>query len=227
VDYATPLIGLSFGALLTATGLSLWNGFRPMPGLAHATRVIRWGVGGLLLIAILPLWAAGYSTLVLSLILMAAIAAPPPRQYPSPWYNANTLLPALVLTGISFFLTTGLVQAGGYVSDPASLALTICGGLAARVLSEALGALASPSAVLGRLFGALYLLLTLLVGANALANSWQRGVVWEGNPEESGLLGVWLAWGAAWLSPRKRPRLRAGLAAVAALLLVVLALRAN
>jgi hypothetical protein len=227
VGYATSLIELGFGALLMATGLALWDGFRQMPGLAHAIRVLRWGVGGLLLIAILPLWVAGHSALVLSLTLMAAIAAPPDRRSLSPRRNAVALLPVLVLTGACTFLITGLVQTRGDIVSPVGLVATVYGGLAARVLSEALGALASPTAVAGRLFDALYLLLTLLIGANALVNLWQRGVVWEGNPEESGLLGVWLAWGAAWLSPHRRPRLRAGLVAVAALLLIILAVGAG
>jgi hypothetical protein len=94
-------------------------------------------------------------------------------------------------------------------------------------LSEALGTLTNPITVPGRLFDALYLLLTMLIGANALANLWQRGMAWERSPGESGLLGVWLAWSAAWLCPRERPRLRAVLAAVAAVLLIVLALKAN
>jgi hypothetical protein len=212
VGYAIPLIGLSFGALLTTTGLALRDGFRPMPGLAHATRVIRWGTGGLLLIAILP--------------LMAAIAAPPTRRNLSPRYNAITLLPALVLTGACFFLVMGSVQRGDIASST-RLAAVVCGGLAARVLSEALGTLTSPTTVPGRLFEALYLLLTLLIGANALTNLWQRGLAWEGTSGKSGLLGAWLAWSATWLCPRERPRLRAVLAAVAAVLLIVLALKAN
>lgn len=224
MDYATPLIGLSFGALLMATGLALWGRSRSIPGLAHAIHVLRWGVSGLLLIAILPLRVAGHSTLMLSLTLMAAIAALPVRRNLSPRYNGITMLPVLVLTGACVFLITGLVQTGGDIASSTSLAAVVCGGLAARVLSEALGTLASPPAASGRLFEALYLLLTLLTGANTLANLRQRGVVWEGNSGESGLLGAWLAWSAAWLSPRQRPRLRAGLAAVAALLLIILAL---
>jgi hypothetical protein len=108
-----------------------------------------------------------------------------------------------------------------------SIVSIIYSGLAARVLSEALGALVSPTAAPGRLFDALYLLLTLLAGAGALTTLWQRGVVWERTARESGLAGVWLAWTAAWLSPRQRPRLRAGLIAAATLLLIVLALEAN
>jgi hypothetical protein len=100
----------------------------------------------------------------------------------------------------------------------------ICGGLAARVLGEAVGAFVSPTAAPGRLFDALYLLLTLLVGANALATLWQRGAVWERTTGEGSLAGTWLAWSAAWLSPRQRPRLHAALVALAALLLIALTL---
>jgi hypothetical protein len=224
VGYVAPLIGLSLGALLAAMGVALWDGIRPTPRLAHAIRVIRWGVGGLLLIAILPLWAAGDSALVFSLTLIAAIAAPPTRRRPSPWYDANTLLPVLVLTGTCLFLITRLVQTGGNIASSVSLAAAVYGGLATRVLSEALGVLASPGTPISRLFDVFYLLLTLLVGANALTTLWQRGLVWEGNPDQSSLLGAWLVWSAAWLSPRERPRLRAVLAAMAAVLLVMLAL---
>jgi hypothetical protein len=227
VGYATPLIGSSFGALLMASGLALWDGFRRVRGLSRAVRVVRWAAGGLLLAAILPLWFAGDSALALSLTLMAAIAAPPARRHPSPWHNAVILPPALALTGISFFLVAGFARVGEDITSPASLATTICGGLAARVLGEALGLLVSPATPPGRLFDALYLLLTLLAGANVLTTLWQRGVMWEAAAEESRLLGVWLAWSAAWLSPRHHPRLRAGLIAVVAILLIALALGAG
>jgi hypothetical protein len=104
------------------------------------------------------------------------------------------------------------------------LAAAVYGGLAARVLSEALGTLASSDTPTSRLFDAVYLLLTLLVGADALTTLWQRGLVWDGNPNQSGPLGAWLVWSAAWLSPRERPRLRAVLTVLAAVLLVILAL---
>jgi hypothetical protein len=221
VGYATPLIGLSLGALLTAAGLALWDGLRHMDGLARATRVARWIAGGLLLVAIVPLWITGDSALALSLTLTAAIAAPPIRHRPSPWYDAAALLPALALTGIGFSRITGLVR-GDLVAPPLSIVSIVFSGLAARVLSEALGALVNPAAAPSRLFDTLFLLLTLLVGAGALTTLWQRGVVWEGMARESGLASVWLAWTAAWLSPREHPRLKAGLIGVAAALLVIL-----
>ena len=53
-----------------------------------------------------------------------------------------------------------------------------------------------------------------------LANLWQRGIVSSPNVSEGGLAGAWLAWGAAHLGPLTRPRLRAALIIVAALLLL-------
>ena len=103
----------------------------------------------------------------------------------------------------------------------------LCDGLVARVLGEALGTLVNPTATPSRLFDVLYMLLTLLVGAITLTTLWQRGVVWERSPAESGLLGAWLAWSAAWLSPCEHPRLRAALIAIATLLLVLLALKVS
>jgi hypothetical protein len=224
VGYAAPLIGLGFGALLTVAGLAVWGGFRPTPGLDRAIRAIRWGVAGLLLVASLLLWIGGDFPLVASLALMAAIAAPPARQHSWPWHDAIALLPAFILTGTCLFLLVGRVQIVGEPSASTRVAAAVYGGLAARVLSGALRALASSSAMPGRLFDALYLLLTLLAGADALTALWRRGLAWGGNPGQSGLLGAWLAWSAAWLGPRGRPRLRATLIAVAAVLLVVLGL---
>jgi hypothetical protein len=223
VGYATPLIGLSLGALLTAAGLALWDGLRRRDRRARTIRLVRWVAGGLLLAAIVPLWITGDSALALSLTLAAAIAAPPTRHRPSPWYATAALLPALILTGISFSQTAGFVR-GRLIAPPLSIVSIVYGGLAARVLSEALGTLVSPTAAPSRLFDALYLLLTLLTGAGALTTLWRRGVVWERTARESSLAGVWMAWTAAWLGPHEHPRLKAGLIGVAATLLIVLAL---
>ena len=70
---------------------------------------------------------------------------------------------------------------------------------------------------------ATYALLTLLVSGLVMANAWQHGAVWNVPRDGGGLLGVWLAWGAAWLGPRQPVWLRASLTAVAAIALVVLA----
>lgn len=254
---AMPIIGLSVGMLLAALGLALWDGFRHTAGLDRAAQVISWIAGGLLLVTLPLLWieAHGHYTRALHLTLMAAIAAPSiNRRQRSLWRDAIRMLPSLVLSGIGLALVTedshrGIHYTGlltlpvwaieeGLIAqlptillaEPSALlgtAFLVCDGLVVRVLGEVLGTLARPDTPISRLFDLLYLLLTLLIGANALANLRQRGLAWEGNPEESGLLGAWLAWSAAWLSPRKRPRLRAGLVAVAAVLLIVLALKAS
>ncbi|MBN1815075.1 MAG: hypothetical protein JXA14_24790 [Anaerolineae bacterium] len=249
---AMPIIGLSVGMLLAALGLALWDGFRQAAGFDRAAQVISWIAGGLLLAALPLLWieAHGHYTRALHLTLMAAIAAPSISRHRFPWCDAIRILPSLVLSGIGLALVTenfrGIHYTGLFslpvwaikegpitqlptilLAEPSVLlgtAFMVCDGLVARVLGEVLGTLASPGTPISRLFDVLYLLLTLLIGANALANLRQRGVVWEGSPEESGLLGAWLAWSAAWLGPRKRPRLRAGLAALAASLLIILAL---
>jgi hypothetical protein len=228
VELAIPLLGLSFGALLTASGLALWGRFRQVEGLAPATWVIKWMTTGLLLAAILFSWIEKLPAVILQLTLMAAIVVPPigRRQHLS-WHDAMTVLPALILAGIGLFLVAGPAQTGRDAITFTSLAPAIYGGLAARTLGEALGALASPAASIDRMFDALYLLLTLAAGANALTTLWQHGVAWIGDPTESGLLGAWLAWSAAWSSPRKHPRLRAALIAVATLLLILLALRVS
>jgi hypothetical protein len=137
------------------------------------------------------------------------------------------VLPPLVLAGIGLVLVAGPARIGGDAITLVSLAPAIYGGLAARTLGEALSALASPAAPMSRLFDALYLLLTLAAGAITLTTLWQRGVVWEDDPAESGLLGAWLVWSAAWLSPREHPRQRASLIAVATSLLILLALTAS
>jgi hypothetical protein len=251
---ATPLIGLGTGMLLAAVGLAVWSGLQQMKGLLRAIRAISWMASGFLLFALPFLWieAHGHYWIVLHLTLMAAIAAPPAKnQEHSPWHSAVRMLPSLVLSGTSLAFVAGTIQRGvhytGLLTVPVVIirdgltalfpayrvvepwvllcpAYMICDGLVARVLGEALGTLVGPDVPPGRLFDALYLLLTLLVGANALVNLRQRGGAGEGSGNESGLIGAWLVWSAAWLSRRWHPRIRAGLTAAAALLLIVLAL---
>ena len=225
---AIPLLGLSFGTLLTASGLAFWGRFRRVEGLALATRAVKWMATGLLLAAVPFLWIGSHPALILHLALAAAIAAPSVDRHQHPqWYDAMTVLPALFLAGLGLFLAAGPAQARMSAITLVDLAPAIYGGLAARTLGEALGVLANPAAVMSRLFDALYLFLMLAAGATTLATLWERGIAWEGNSADSGLLGVWLAWSAAWLSPREHPRLRAALIATATLLLVLLALRVS
>lgn len=225
MEYATPLIGLSLGALLSALGLALWSQFRQVSGLPPAIRAIKWTATGLLLAATPLLWIGSHPAPVLHLTMAAAIATPPVgRRHHLPWRDAMTALPALALASAGFLLDVGLARFGGHTISPMNLTAAVYSGLTARVLGEALSTLANPAAPVSWLFDALYLLLTLLVGASALAALWQWGVVWEASPGENSLPGVWLAWSAAWLIPCARARLKAGLIAVAAILLIVLAL---
>ncbi|RLC95122.1 MAG: hypothetical protein DRI77_10315 [Chloroflexi bacterium] len=217
--------GLACGALLAATGLTLWDSFRPAPGIFRAVRVIGWLASLFLLTGALLAWPGdrGLSTPALRLTLMAALAAPQitRRRRNSHWSDVMLILPSLALTGGGIFCSLGTVEieAGRLPSASVELALLICGGLGARALGEAMSACRS-----GRSFIAAYVLLTLLVGELALVNLWQRGVVWGSAPGAGGLAGAWLVWSAAWLWPRRHPRLRAGLTAVAALLLIVITL---
>ena len=137
------------------------------------------------------------------------------------------ILPALILSGAGFFWVSMPVasEAARPPVMPVELAVVVCGGLGARALGEALSKIVAQTPHGERLPTVTYVLLTLLVGGTALANLWQRGTVWGENTSEGGLAGAWLAWSAAWLSPRQRSWLRAGLIVVAASLLISIALR--
>jgi hypothetical protein len=182
-----------------------------------------------LLLATLFLWVEGPRRypLALQLIPVAAIAAPLIGRRRSAWCDATAMLPPLLLIGVSLYVVTdpSPPQAPGFELTFVGLVLTVCAGLVVRVIGEALTAQVDPTTPPSRLFDALYLLFTLMMGSNALLTLWQRGGIWQGNGTELGLAGVWLAWSGAWLSPHHRPRLRAAFIAVAALLLapVVLA----
>ncbi|RLC81033.1 MAG: hypothetical protein DRJ03_12985 [Chloroflexi bacterium] len=211
--------GLACGVLLTAIGLAVWEGFRQTPDLARAARVVNWLAGTLLLAGALLAWWGdpALSAPASRLLLMATCAAPvgTHHHYSKPWGNAARVLPALVLTGVALFGSLGPASAES--GALMSLMLVVCGGLGARMMGEAL----SLSTDAEWPFTATYALLTLLVGGVALVNLWQRGTVWSGRPGEGGLVGAWLAWSAAWSSPRRYPRLRTGLIVIAALFLIV------
>jgi hypothetical protein len=223
---AAPLIGLGTGMLLAAVGLAVWNGLQQVKGAPHAIRAISWMASGFLLFALPFLWIEAHSRywIILHLTLMAAIAAPLTGRDRPGWRNVIAVLPGLVLASAGFLLVVGAALPEPRISELGlvGLALMVFSGFVARVLGETLVALVSPDTPPRRLLDALYLLLTLLVGANALVSLWRRGVAWEGSGSEGGLIGAWLAWSAAWLSRRWHPRLRAGLIAVAALLLILL-----
>jgi hypothetical protein len=240
------LPALACGVLLGAAGLALWDGFRPMPGLSRAVDSSAWLAGGLLSVGALLAWqgnrdlsgpAPGPSTLlgvdsvegpVPHLVLLAALAALPlpriQRRGPAPWSETLRILPALALAGASLFWTPE--PAAG--ADSSSrvlvvLGVVVCAGLGARALGQALSEMADPAPHIEWPLAATYAVLTLLMGSTALVNLWQRGLAWDGSAGQAGLAGAWLAWSAAWWGPRQPRRLRAGLVAAAALLLIALA----
>jgi hypothetical protein len=236
--------GFACGTLLTAVGLVLWGGFHQVAGLSDAVRVLRWLAGGLLLIGAA---LAGYgdralATPLLCLALMAALAAPPGIRRGSRRSHGSpiSIVPALLLTGLALFSATqrpagfAVTEMGGRPSTWVGLAMAVCGGLGARALGAALGDIVNPpvhtdAAAPGEgegpeakgVAGVTYAALTVLMGVTAVLNLWQQGTMWVGARGEGGLAGVWLAWSAAWLGQGGSPRLRAGLTALAALLLVV------
>ena len=233
--------GLACGLLLTGMGATLKDGFRPVPGLARAVQLIGWLAGVTLLVGALSLWLEnpGLPTAGLRLTLMAALVAPLTlqRRCHSHWRNAMHVLLALILTMAGLFWALGLIGAeatGSTVrptaltasqvalaAPPIILAVIFCAGLGTRALGEALSAIIAPPVLpADRTPDAVYALLTLLVGGITLVNLWQRGIASSPNVGEGGLAGTWLAWGAAHLGPRTRPRLRAALVVVAALLLL-------
>jgi hypothetical protein len=224
------LVGIGLGTLLAAAGLVLWGRHRQVRGLGQAIRSMLWLTCGVLLLATLSVWMNGshQHALVAKLIPVAAIAAPIVGRRRSVQHDAAAMLPTLLLTGAGYCLVTSPGQ-----PEPHSFELTlvdpvliICAGLAVRVVSEALSLQVDPATPPSRLFDALYVLFTLLVGGNTLLTLWQQGVVGKENPTELGLVGVWLVWTGAWLSARSRPRLRAALIAGAALVLNLMVLGA-
>ena len=237
---AVAFTGLACGALLAAAGLALWSENRQdastLDTMRATVRVIRWVAGGLLTVGALLAWR-GRQTLPTPtphLILMAALAAPPEIHRHRLARRAQVLLilPALGLAGAGLIWALGTAEAsaGSGPVTPSQVALTICGGLAARALGMVAGTfgvaegdVAGSTPHLEWPSTAAYGLLTLIVGGTLLANLWQRGSAWDGTTGERSLAGVWLAWTAAWMTPRRSRRLRAAFIAVAALLLIVLA----
>jgi hypothetical protein len=241
------LTGLTCGMLLTAAGLALWGHFRQVPGLDQAVQVIRWVAGPALLVSALlaRLSDRSLSPLTSRLILMAALATMPPirRRPGSPRPSVHTsvmlILSPLILTGTALLLSQESTDIP--VSPPVPLveiAVTVCGGLGVRTLSEALDRLVtrasraetvegSASLTTQRAFATTYALLTLVMGGMATVSLWQRGTMQEGIDGGDGLVGTWLAWSAAWVCPRQPPWLRETLTVAAALSLVSMVLRAT
>jgi hypothetical protein len=229
VQTALILTGMACGALLAATGLTLWGAPRQVPRLSLAVRTIRWLAGALLLVGVLFVWRF---TPVSYPILMAALAAPPgSRRRHTHWSDAISVLPTLILAGVSLFWGTRPVGIETHTHTSAlSVSVTewvtvVCGGLGMRALGQSLSNVATPpSHTEGatRCATITHVLLTLVVSGTALMNLWQRGTLWGETVYESRLAGAWLAWNAVWLSPHRPLWLHAVLMTVAALLLIVL-----
>jgi hypothetical protein len=187
------------------------------------------------------------------LILMAALATLPDiRPRPLDRRGTLLILPALVLAGTGLtYIASPAAAAGQAGLTPMALSTAICGGLGARAMACALYWAAAP--IRGRSAesetepgeatptpspsaggegpgvqdeaapAVTYALLTLLVGTMAIVRLWTQGTVSGGTTGEGGLAGVWLAWSAAWLGPRRPSRLRAILIILAASSLILLA----
>jgi hypothetical protein len=251
---AMILVGVGSGALLAAIGLGLWEHRRHPVAISRAVVVVRWMAGVLLLAGAVFVWMGepGYARPVPQLILMAALAAPPDiRLRPLDRRGTLLILPALILAGTGLFhIASSAAAAGPAALDPMALSITVCGGLGAQALGQALTWAAAPArgdsteggtdsdeatppstatggeepAVRGERAPAVtYALLTVLAGGTALVHLWTQGTVSGGTVGETELAGVWLAWSAAWLGPRRPLRLRALLIVIAASSLILLA----
>jgi hypothetical protein len=238
--------------LLIAVGVRLWMGFWRELDLSAVASLAAWVAAGILLVGALLVWGgrlpaleslvrpldmSGLPGAVLTLVLMAALAIPLGDEtgleaqsgHGASWSRALVYLPALALTGavlVQVSGPTGSTHSADWVT-PLRFLIAVCAGLGARALGQALQVIVEgprcgewPRAIT-------YGLLTLLVASAALVNLWQRGMVWVGSDPvmRGGLAGAWLVWSAGSFVPRRYPRLQAALTVVAALLLIVVAVR--
>lgn len=240
------LVGLGSGMLVAALGLALWSGLRGMPHLSRGAGGAAWLAASLLVFGALLAWGSRLPALeglaktlgmppaagpVASLILMAALAIPfelGTRQRPH-WAQSLRYVPALLLAWTALVRMDG-ADVGSAVDDwvtPIRFLLTVCAGLGARTLGQALRVIATGNGETERPGTLAYGLLTLVSGSAALVNLWQRGTVWAGADSvmRGGIAGAWLAWSADRLASSWHPRLRASLTVAAALLLILVAAR--
>ncbi|MGD8998563.1 MAG: hypothetical protein PVH80_10675 [Anaerolineae bacterium] len=244
---------LAGGMLLVAIGVHLWTAFWRAPGLSPLASIAAWVAAGVLLVGALLVWGGRFPALeslvrpfdmvalpgpVLPMVLMAALAIPLSEEetglkvkaaHGASWSRALVYLPALALTGallIQVFTPTGDTPSADWVT-PLRFLIAVCAGLGARALGQALQMIAKGPRCEEWPRTLTYGLLTLVVGSAALVNLWQEGIVWGGGDPvmRGGLAGAWLVWSVDWLGPRRHPRLRAAVTAMAALLLIVVAVR--
>jgi hypothetical protein len=240
------LVGLGSGMLLVAVGFGLWSGYRGAHALYRGAHAAAWGAAGVLVIAALLAWGSGLPALesligvvdrqafqgpVLSLILMAALAIPlkVDARQEALWSSALLYLPASLLALIALMqivapVTT--VLSAEWVT-PVRFSLAVCGGLGARALGQSLHVIATGISYVEWPGALTYGLTTLLFGTAGLVGLWRRGTLWGGADPvlRGGMVGAWLAWGADWLAPRRYPRLRGVFTIIAALLLILAAIK--
>jgi hypothetical protein len=246
------LVILACGLLLAAVGVHLLSAFREGIDLSPAASIAAWVAAGALLMGALLVWGGRLPTLesfvqpfdmiawqgpVLPMILMAALAIPVGGQTDlkieagrkASWSCALVYLPALALT-VAVLIQVLTPREGALSANwvtPLRFSIAVCAGLGVRALGQALRVIAEGPCCAEWPRELTYGLLTLLSGTAALVNLWQRGIVWGSTSHvmRGGLAGAWLVWTADWLAPRRHPRLRAVLTVVAALLLMVVAIR--
>jgi hypothetical protein len=240
------LVGLGCGMLLAAVSLGLLSGYRGPRILYRGAHVAAWSAAGVLVIAALLAWGSGLPALesligaidrqslqgpALSLILMAALAIPL-RMHAlrkALWSSALPYLPAFLLAFaalVQIVAPVATVLGMDWVT-PIRFALAVCGGLGARALGQSLQAIAAGIPYVEWPGALAYGLTTLLFGSASMVSLWWRGTLWSGADPvlRGGIASAWLAWTADWLAPRRYPRLRAVLTIVAALLLILAAIR--
>jgi hypothetical protein len=243
---------LACGMLLAAVGVHLWVGFWEEPDLYPVAGIAAWMAAGVLLIGALLMWGGRLPALealvrpfdmgawqgpVLPMVLMAALAIPLEGETgpkveagrKASWSRALIYLPALTLTA-AVLVQVSTPTEGALGADwitPLRFSVAVCAGLGARALGQALRVIAQGPCCAEWPGALTYGLLTLVSGSVALVNLWQRGMVWGTSDPvmRGGLAGAWLVWSAEWLAPRRQPRLRAALTVMAALLLIVVAIR--
>lgn len=239
-------VSLASGLLMAALGMALWSGLRGVPHLSRAAGGAAWLAASFLVFGALLAWGSRLPALeglatalgmllaegpVSSMILIAALAIPfdSRARKKADWSQSLLYVPALLLAGAALSRLGGS-GAGDTADDwvtPIRFLLTVCAGVGAQALGQALRVIVAGNGVMERSGTLAYGLLTLVSGSAALVNLWQRGMVWMGADAvmRSGIAGAWLAWSADRLASSWHPRLRAILTALAALLLVLVAVQ--